>query len=220
MDCFAEPVIGPRFARTRWLAMTSLPVHPLRCHRPRRRATQYSRDSAARPRGRGVLDRPPEPVIQPAEGRTGWRATTTEGLARAFKQPEFSNSQIETHHRILAARCVRGLRNNCAIRKSEGAGNAGCPMHPQPRVRLVVLVCTRVFTAEAPETSGIPHAMVLTAYIALSPGTGLSCPRRSRSKPRDLNASVGAPGPHDFAVRSGIARPAPPLRPPHPTPRP
>jgi len=22
MDCFAEPVIGPRFARTRWLAMT------------------------------------------------------------------------------------------------------------------------------------------------------------------------------------------------------
>jgi predicted transcriptional regulator len=23
MDCFAEPVIGPRFARTRWLAMTA-----------------------------------------------------------------------------------------------------------------------------------------------------------------------------------------------------
>jgi hypothetical protein len=22
VDCFAEPVIGPRFARTRWLAMT------------------------------------------------------------------------------------------------------------------------------------------------------------------------------------------------------
>jgi len=22
MDCFAEPVIGPRLARTRWLAMT------------------------------------------------------------------------------------------------------------------------------------------------------------------------------------------------------
>jgi hypothetical protein len=22
MDCFAEPVIGPRFARTRWLALT------------------------------------------------------------------------------------------------------------------------------------------------------------------------------------------------------
>jgi hypothetical protein len=23
MDCFVEPVIGPRFARTRWLAMTA-----------------------------------------------------------------------------------------------------------------------------------------------------------------------------------------------------
>src|ERR1700730_12629602 len=44
-------------------------------------------------------------------------------------------------------------------------------MHPQPRVRFVVLVCTRVFTAEAPETSGIPHAMVLTAYLVLCPGT-------------------------------------------------
>jgi hypothetical protein len=31
-------------------------------------------------------------------------------------------------------------------------------------VRFVVGVCTRVFTAEAPDTSGIPHAMVLTAY--------------------------------------------------------
>jgi hypothetical protein len=28
LDCFAEPVIGPRFARTRWLAMTVLkPEH-------------------------------------------------------------------------------------------------------------------------------------------------------------------------------------------------
>jgi hypothetical protein len=76
-------------------------------------------------------------------------------------------------------------------------------MHPQPRVRFVVLVCTRVFTAEAPDTSGIPHAMVLTAYPALSPGTGLFCPRHFRGNcfPRKLSASVGAPGPHGFAVR-------------------
>jgi len=26
----------------------------------------------------GILDRPPEPVIRPAKGRTGWRAMTTE----------------------------------------------------------------------------------------------------------------------------------------------
>jgi hypothetical protein len=56
-----------------------------------------------------------------------------------------------------------------------------------------------------------PHAMVLTAYIALSPVTGLFCHRRQRIKAlsarsgsqnlRKLDASVGASGPHDFAVR-------------------
>jgi len=29
-----------------------------------------------RPRRHGVLDRPPEPVIRPAKGRTGWRTMT------------------------------------------------------------------------------------------------------------------------------------------------
>jgi hypothetical protein len=32
---------------------------------------------------------------------------------------------------------------------------------------------------------------------------------------RNLNASVGASGPHDFAVRIARARPARALRPPH-----
>jgi hypothetical protein len=37
----------------------------------------------------------------------------------------------------------------------------------------------------------------------ISPGTGLSCPRHLSGNcfPRKLSASVGAPGPHDFAVR-------------------
>jgi hypothetical protein len=51
--------------------------------------------------------------------------------------------------------------------KREGAGNAGCPMHPQP-------VCKKTHTVVAtgsPESSGIPCAMVLTAYSALSPAT-------------------------------------------------
>src|SRR5271168_898095 len=121
-----------------------------------------------------------------------------------------------TRLRDLAARFARVFGEVSSTLQSEGAGNAGCPMHPQPRVRFVVGVCTRVFTAEAPETSGIPHAMVLTAYIALSPGTGLSCPRRSRSKLRDLNASVGASGPHDFAVRLKRVRLTRHQRPPHP----
>jgi len=52
--------------------------------------------------------------------------------------------------------------------------------------------------------------MVLTAYFALSPVTGLSCHRRLADTSAKLDASVGAPGPHDFAVRAGAARLATP----------
>src|SRR5260370_24322464 len=73
------------------------------------------------------------------------------------------------------------MRPSCAriIRpETEGVGNAGCPLHPQPRVRSVE--STRVFTTVAPEHPAFPHAMVLTAYFVLSPVTGLFCHRRQR----------------------------------------
>jgi hypothetical protein len=43
--------------------------------------------------------------------------------------------------------------------------------------------------------------MVLTVSFVLSPATGLFCHRRRRNYFRQLDASVGASGPHDFAVR-------------------
>ena len=44
--------------------------------------------------------------------------------------------------------------------------------------------------------------MVLTVSFVLSPVIGLFCHRRLAQSPaRDLNASVEASGPHDFAVR-------------------
>jgi hypothetical protein len=59
--------------------------------------------------------------------------------------------------------------------------------------------------------------MVLTVSFALSPVTGLFCHRRQRIKfclspvgptqLRKLDASVGASGPHDFAVRNIVSRP-------------
>jgi len=45
--------------------------------------------------------------------------------------------------------------------------DAGCLMHPQPRVQKKRAVGTRVFTAEAPENPAIPHAMVYNLYRAL-----------------------------------------------------
>jgi hypothetical protein len=70
---------------------------------------------------------------------------------------------------------------------------------------------------------GIPRAMVLTAYFALSPVTGLVCHRRPQETCKklaswELDASVGASGPHDFAVRRSAPSSTRRLRPPHPAP--
>jgi hypothetical protein len=62
--------------------------------------------------------------------------------------------------------------------------------------------------------------MVLTVSFVLSPVTGLIVTVAPKKLSRELDASTGASGPHDFAVRvtrcSSKAHP----RPPHPTPRP
>src|SRR5882757_8890274 len=67
------------------------------------------------------------------------------------------------------------------------------------------LVCkikkhTSIVTTVTPESPGIPRAMVLTVSFVLSPVTMLGCHRRLRFT-RQLDTSVGASGPHDFAVR-------------------
>jgi hypothetical protein len=50
--------------------------------------------------------------------------------------------------------------------------------------------------------------MVLTVSFVLSPVTGLVCHRYLRNTFRKLDTSVGASGPHDFAVRFSLARQA------------
>src|SRR5450631_442431 len=80
---------------------------------------------------------------------------TTTGLWRV-RRFKFQTTLLETRLRDLAASSARGSLRSFRPLQSESAGNAGCPMHPQPRVRWGSEVCTRVFKAEAPETSGIP----------------------------------------------------------------
>src|ERR1700731_4057444 len=106
----------------------------------------------------------------------------------------------------------------CAFifRPLEGVGNAGCPLHPRPRVRFAfgkMHTSIRVHRNHP----AFPHAMVLTAYVGLSPVTGLFCHRRladmfcpspvGPTQLRRLDTSVGVSGPHDFAVRCNISRP-------------
>src|SRR3979409_1181945 len=84
------------------------------------------------------------------------------------------------------------------------------------------LVCkgrkhTSVVATVAPVHPAFPHAMVLTVSFVLSPVIGLGChrrladmvlsaPGRADFASAKLDASVGASGPHDFAVRSNIVR--------------
>jgi hypothetical protein len=66
--------------------------------------------------------------------------------------------------------------------------------------------------------AGFPCAVVYGLLRALPGDRALLPPSRSRSLLLEsLNASVGASGPHDFAVRDARARPSLTLRPPHPT---
>src|SRR6266576_4891537 len=93
----------------------------------------------------------------------------------------------------------------------EGVGNAGCPLHPRSRVHLVVIERTRV-TTSTPESPGIPARNGFNGFLrallgdrALFPPSFANlhciCTRLGRHNIRELDASVGASGPHDFAVR-------------------
>jgi hypothetical protein len=56
--------------------------------------------------------------------------------------------------------------------ENEGVGNAGRPMHPQPRMRNKIKH-TSVVTTGHRSNPAFPHAMVLTASFVLSPAIGL-----------------------------------------------
>jgi hypothetical protein len=78
----------------------------------------------------------------------------------------------------------------------------------EDRVRAAPAVsCAKCANKNAHEHTGSAEAIRpslrngFTAYTALSPVTGLSCHRHRRDTSRQLDASVGASGPHGFAVR-------------------
>jgi hypothetical protein len=57
-------------------------------------------------------------------------------------------------------------------------------------------------TTGEPETSRLSLRDGFTVSFVLSPVTGLCCHRHPRDTSRAFSASIGAPGPHDFAVRN------------------
>src|SRR3979490_27198 len=95
-----------------------------------------------------------------------------------FARKPASNSQTAKTIPDTRSRSRGAVRPRFAsiFRPKEGVGNAGCPLHPRPRVHFVLVETTRV-TTSTPEHPAFPHAMVLTAYVVLSAVTGLFCHR-------------------------------------------
>ncbi len=124
-----------------------------------------------------------------------------------------SCSKFKTRLHDPAARCARVVHLSSA--PIEGVGNAGCPLHPRPRAHFVLVERTRV-TTSTPESPGIPARNGFNGVCRALPGDRALLPPSSAdmfclspvgpTQLRELDASVGASGPHDFAVRSNISR--------------
>src|SRR5215813_1987816 len=96
------------------------------------------------------------------------------------------------------------FKQSALARTKRAQGRPGARMHPWS-------ACRKKHAAEPQVQADHPAfpAQWFYGLYVISPVTGLSCHRHRRDAKhhRQLDASVGAPGPYDFAVRKEIARP-------------
>jgi hypothetical protein len=127
--------------------------------------------------------------------------------------PAFAGTTVlDTRPHVPAARCARVVHVSFA---HEGVGNAGWQAHPQPRVEKIT---RELVTTVAPVHPAFPHANGFNGFLRALLGDRALLPPSPAGVPPTLDASVGASGPHDFAVRLRPISSAPPKRPPHPAP--
>src|SRR5467141_1607203 len=97
----------------------------------------------------------------------GWREVGRRELELGPKPRIAARSQFRICLRDPAARCARGFV--FISRPLEGVGNAGCPLHPRPRVHLVVVERTRV-TTSTPESPDVPARNGFNGFLRALPG--------------------------------------------------
>jgi hypothetical protein len=124
-----------------------------------------------------------------------------------------SNVKQQIHVRILAAEGARGLR--FVVPPREGAGNAGCTLHPRSRVQRVERKSHTSIQGSGGDPT-FPAQWLYDLYRAHPGVSGFPAPVASRNSalrpgwafapPRDLTPTTEASGPHDFAVRFSTAR--------------
>ena len=129
--------------------------------------------------------------------------------------------RFECQTAAMRPRSRGGRRPRLAFRcpsKEEGAGNAGCALHPRSRVQ-IAREKTHTSIQGSGEHPTFPAQWLYGLYRAHPGDQDLLvtvAPRiegRARrpvgpaSPPRDLTPTQRLSGPHDFAVRFGTARP-------------
>src|ERR1700716_2465382 len=87
------------------------------------------------------------------------RAMTSESVARSY----FVRCDSAFPRRKAPESCM-----NRSPKKTEGVGNAGCPMHPQPRMQS--RKHTSVVTTGPPEKPGIPARNGFNGFLRALPG--------------------------------------------------
>ncbi len=127
--------------------------------------------------------------------------------------------------RLLAALIRPSLASSCPSKSKRAQGRPGAGWHPRPPVRQVgVRMHRRKTTGVAGYNPAFPAQWFYGLYRALLGDRAVLPPSPRETCFAQLSASVGAPGPHGFAVRPAAARPrklAAPgaVRPSHPAPR-
>jgi hypothetical protein len=126
---------------------------------------------------------------------------------------QFSNSQqIPNTRSRLAVRCARGFARNLPPSRKRAHGNAGCPVHPQPRVRRVAKHAHEYSQRVHRISPAFPHAMALQLMSSSSRRSGsfatvappisdLSGPVEPDKPSARLDTSVEVSEPLDFVVR-------------------
>jgi len=89
---------------------------------------------------------------------TRWRAMTTESVACSYP----SNTRSRPRDAMRPRRYLN-------FPPKEGVGNAGCPLHPRPRVHLVMVERTRV-TTSTPESPDVPARNGFNGFLRALPG--------------------------------------------------
>src|SRR5882762_3498555 len=176
-------------------------------HTPHNRCVRFAPavagDHATLATGRPL--RPTRTGLSPAGPRQlSWRTSNPwpqqrkHGLLRCAR-----NDEESAHDFVLAAPCARAVDESSAQR---GRGERRMPVAPAASCALVVVERTRV-TTSTPESPDVPARNGFNGFLRALPGDRAVLPpslsgyvfvyaRSGRLKLRELDASIGASGPH------------------------